>query len=80
MSRRAEVKARKREAFKALLRRRRRIPRENVYQLNCFSITCEDCGRVWISAIRPIKPNARRGRRRIYICSKCVTDGDGPSG
>jgi predicted SprT family Zn-dependent metalloprotease len=41
------------------------------YQDVCFSQTCHECGRVWISAVRAIKPNARRGGRRVYICGNC---------
>jgi len=40
-------------------------------QINCFSATCEQCGKVWLSAIKPIKPNGRRGARRVYICDRC---------
>jgi len=45
--------------------------KEHQYQHTCFSATCFECGKVWISAIRPIADNARREGRSVYICGNC---------
>ena len=37
----------------------------------CFSAVCVECGKVWLSAIRPIKSNARREGHDVYLCDKC---------
>jgi hypothetical protein len=75
VSHRADVKRRKREQLRQWLREvaARRPDRYNrtPYEPNCFSATCAECGRVWISAVRPIKPNAKRGRRSVYLCAGC---------
>lgn len=44
--------------------------KEHLYQPTCFSAVCAECGKVWISAIRPIKANAIRDGRKIYLCAK----------
>ena len=37
----------------------------------CYSATCVECGRVWISAIRPIRDNAIRNGVNVYLCGNC---------
>src|SRR5262249_11544293 len=37
----------------------------------CWSQTCIECGKVWLSAIKAIKPNAYRKGKRVYICGIC---------
>jgi len=34
-------------------------------RMTCYSATCVECGRVWLSAIRPISNNTDNG----YVCS-----------
>jgi hypothetical protein len=63
-------KARGRERAKAALRRGSEYgdpPR----RMTCYSATCFECGKVWLSAIRPIKANAERDGRRVYLCGNC---------
>lgn len=45
--------------------------KEHFGQDLCYSATCCQCGKVWISAIRPIKPNTRRDGRAAYLCDFC---------
>jgi len=75
------VKTTKREREKArrrqLARKRAKAALKRELRLNvkprppdrdtCYSIDCVECGRTWISAIRPIKPNTERG----YVCDLC---------
>lgn len=43
----------------------------HLYQHTCFSATCTECGKVWLSAIRPIADNAVREGRKVYLCDFC---------
>lgn len=50
-------------------------PGPTPYQHTCYSATCAECGRVWLSAIRPIRNNATRNDVKVYLCGKCrITD------